>query len=107
MLLSRSVFEFSVPAETFQKYPHDRILEVGCGMEPCFPYLEDYKAYAVVEPSEDFARRALRFAEGKSNIRVVQAKCGLTRWVSLLYIHDSVSIALISGRNARERTMGR
>jgi SAM-dependent methyltransferase len=54
------------------KYAHDRILEVGCGMEPCFPYLEDYTAYAVVEPSEDFARRALRFAEGKANVRVVR-----------------------------------
>jgi len=55
-----------------RKYPHDRILEVGCGMEPCFPYLEDYQAYAVVEPAEEFVRRARRFAEGKSNIRVVQ-----------------------------------
>src|SRR2546429_9015504 len=54
-----------------RKYAHDRILEVGCGMGPCFPYLEDYTPYAVVEPSEDFVRRAPSLARGQAHIRVV------------------------------------
>ncbi len=53
-----------------RKYPHESILEVGCGVEPCFAFFEDYKTYAVVEPSDDFIQRARRCAEGKPNIRI-------------------------------------
>src|SRR5205807_4877636 len=54
-----------------RKYPHERILEVGCGVEPFFPFLEDYETYTVVEPSDDFVRRARRSAEGKPNVQVI------------------------------------
>src|SRR5438132_307871 len=55
-----------------RKYPHESILEVGCGVEPCFLFFEDYKTYAVVEPSSEFVQHARRGAEGKPHVRVVQ-----------------------------------
>ena len=33
---------------------HGSILEIGCGMEPLFGYLDDYTSYTVVEPSGIF-----------------------------------------------------
>ena len=33
---------------------HRSILEIGCGMEPLFGYLDDYISYSVVEPSDVF-----------------------------------------------------
>jgi SAM-dependent methyltransferase len=58
--------------DSVRKYPHESILEVGCGVEPCFLFFQDYTIYAVVEPSEEFVQQARRFAEGKANIRVFQ-----------------------------------
>jgi SAM-dependent methyltransferase len=55
-----------------RKYPHDCMLEVGCGVEPFFPLVDDYKAYTIVEPSAEFVRRARRCAEGKPNVQVFE-----------------------------------
>ena len=39
------------------------ILEIGCGMEPLFPYIEwNYERYVIVEPSESFCRNAINLA---------------------------------------------
>ncbi len=41
--------------EIINRYPHARILEIGCGYAPLFSFLEnDYEKYVVIEPSEDF-----------------------------------------------------
>ncbi|MDE6760095.1 MAG: class I SAM-dependent methyltransferase [Lachnospiraceae bacterium] len=47
--------------ETLKEYPHRRILEIGCGMEPLFKYLdhEDYERYIVVEPGKEFYQNAM------------------------------------------------
>jgi SAM-dependent methyltransferase len=55
-----------------RRYRHENILEVGCGLEPFFQCLEDYKTYTVVEPSEEFVRHARRCAEARANVVVVQ-----------------------------------
>ncbi len=36
-----------------------RILEIGCGKEPLFKYLQDYEEYVLVEPSKSFFSIAL------------------------------------------------
>lgn len=56
---------------SIRKYAHERILEVGCGVEPFFPFLEDYKTYTIVEPSADFVRRARRRAEDHAGVQVL------------------------------------
>lgn len=42
--------------EIVQKYPHDKILEVGCGTESTAAYIKGWSTFTVVEPSDDFAR---------------------------------------------------
>ena len=50
--------------EQMRKYPHESILEVGCGMFPLFQYIaEGYKNYYIVEPSEAFAENAKKIME--------------------------------------------
>lgn len=55
-------------------YPHTRILEVGCGLEPIFSFVPEAHAYAVVEPAADFAEVARRMAEGRPTVRVLEAR---------------------------------
>ena len=49
--------------EEMKKYPHKTILEIGVGMEPLFPYVDDYEKYIMVEPAEEFAENAKRLIE--------------------------------------------
>jgi Methylase involved in ubiquinone/menaquinone biosynthesis len=46
--------------EIVEKYPHDRILEVGCGLRPLFFDFDDYREMTVVEPSDVFVNNALK-----------------------------------------------
>lgn len=59
--------------ESLEKYNHDHVLEIGCGLEPLFLYWDEYKSYVIVEPSEDFAENARKASRGKSNVTIVQA----------------------------------
>lgn len=52
--------------EILSKYSHKKILEIGCGMEPLFKYINDYEEYVVVEPSYEFFKNALK--ESKENV---------------------------------------
>lgn len=54
-------------------YPHAHIVEVGCGLDPLFPYVDDYATFTVVEPSPDFARHATALAAARPNVTVIQA----------------------------------
>ncbi len=58
--------------KSLHEYKHDSILEIGCGLEPLFLYCNDYKAYTIVEPSEEFVRNAKKSASEKDNIFIVQ-----------------------------------
>lgn len=49
---------------------HETILEIGCGMEPLFEYVKDYKQMVIVEPGDMFIQNAARKAE-KSGSNVV------------------------------------
>lgn len=44
--------------ERIAEHRHDRILEVGCGLEPLFEHLDDWRSYTIVEPGREFAARA-------------------------------------------------
>ena len=57
-----------------QKYPHQHILEIGCGDSPLFADFSDYSEMTVVEPGLQFIEHARELAqrEGKTNIVFVQ-----------------------------------
>ena len=55
--------------EILNQYKPKRILEIGCGMEPLFQYIEfNYDVYTVVEPSKVFCDNARRLAKGNTKI---------------------------------------
>ena len=47
---------------------HGSLLEIGCGMEPLFSYLDDYTSYTVVEPSDKFYNVAKELAADDKRI---------------------------------------
>lgn len=57
------------------RHPHRRLLEIGCGIEPLFPYVTDAERYLVVEPVPGFADRARALA-GERPVQVETAYLG-------------------------------
>jgi Methyltransferase domain len=55
-------------------HPHDRVVEVGCGLEPLFPYVDRFSSYTVVEPEPTFAEAAAQVADGLPSVSVVTAR---------------------------------
>lgn len=46
----------------------DNILEIGCGIDSIFNYMEGYKQFTVVEPAEFFYHKAIEDSKGCENI---------------------------------------
>jgi len=57
--------------EQIALYKHDDILEIGCGREPLFEYLKEYKSMTIVEPSNEFFHIAVEKAKILPNIILV------------------------------------
>lgn len=57
---------------SLRKHNHQNILEIGCGLEPLFPYCDHYETYTIVEPAEEFVQHAKALSSGEDKIRVVQ-----------------------------------
>ncbi|HKS22192.1 MAG TPA: methyltransferase domain-containing protein [Thermoanaerobaculia bacterium] len=60
-----------VVLEALARYAHGTILEVGCGLEPLFRFVDDGAAFTIVEPSPEFVQNARALAEGRA-VRVVE-----------------------------------
>src|SRR5216684_6644044 len=56
--------------EALGRYPHASILEVGCGLEPLFRFVEDV-AFTIAEPSPEFVRNARALA-GTRDVTVIE-----------------------------------
>ena len=54
--------------QLLSQYPHKRILEVGCGMEPLFEHIKNYEEYSLIEPSVLFYDNALDKAQNLKNV---------------------------------------
>lgn len=55
--------------EVMEKYHPKRIIEIGCGREPLFQYIDwEYDCYVVVEPSENFFNNAKELSKGKDRV---------------------------------------
>lgn len=46
-----------------QKYNHNNILEVGCGLEPLFSYGIAFEQMTIIEPAEEFCKNAKQIYE--------------------------------------------
>lgn len=59
--------------EILNKYKPREIIEIGCGMEPLFKFIDKsaYDRYMVIEPSEVFCKRAIELAENNSKITII------------------------------------
>ena len=56
--------------EILRQYKPQSILEIGCGMEPLFQYIDlDYHKYIIVEPSNVFFDHAVYLADGDTRIK--------------------------------------
>lgn len=58
--------------EQCNKYKHDSILEIGCGLNPFFLDFKDYKRMMIVEPGDMFADNAEHMANENDNVEVVR-----------------------------------
>lgn len=59
---------------TISKYPHKRILEVGCGFEPLFQHIEKYDFFVVIDPVKHFIESAKKLGKTKNNIKFINAE---------------------------------
>lgn len=66
-------FRRRVVIENIKKYPHDNILEIGCGLEPLFEYFDNYKKMTIVEPSSVFFKNARNQAQHDARIECIHA----------------------------------
>ena len=58
--------------EVIEKYHSKKILEIGCGMEPLFQYVDDAE-FTIVEPSEVFCNNVTDLLhDGKYNVKCIQ-----------------------------------
>lgn len=56
--------------EIIEAYHPKNILEIGCGKEPLFLYVENTR-FTVVEPSKEFYNNAVNLSSNKDNIRCI------------------------------------
>ena len=59
-----------------QKYSHKNILEIGCGFEPLFQFLEDFDTMTIIEPGYDFFINAQKLACNNKKVKCRQAFFG-------------------------------
>lgn len=63
--------------EQVMKYKHDCMLEVGCGLEPLFAFLNDFDEMTIVEPSSEFVNKAKellfeKFSDANFSVDIIQ-----------------------------------
>lgn len=59
--------------EQCNKYKHDHILEIGCGMNPFFLDFKDYKKMVIAEPGDAFADHAQEASDAQgAGVQIVR-----------------------------------
>lgn len=53
-------------------YRRKKILEIGCGLEPLFLYVNDDKEFTIVEPSEQFYNHAKKLSTYYKNVTCIK-----------------------------------
>lgn len=49
--------------DIMSRYPHNNIIEVGCGLDPLFMHYSDYETMTVVEPGDYFINHARELSD--------------------------------------------
>ena len=57
--------------EIINKLKPKRILEIGCGMEPLFPFYSNYEKFVVIEPSKDFYENAIKLSDKNNKVTCI------------------------------------
>lgn len=58
--------------DVMSAHSHWNILEIGCGIEPLFMYLDnEFEKYTVIEPSDTFYNNALILSQYRNNIEII------------------------------------
>lgn len=61
--------------QILKNYESNHILEIGCGLEPLFLYIDSFQSYTIVEPSTTFCNYAKNNIKGKfenKNIIIIE-----------------------------------
>lgn len=64
-------YRFKKLCEHLNLYPHQNILDIGCGNYPVYSFFTDFKSVTVVEPGEVFFRNAVNLSLKSSKIVVL------------------------------------
>lgn len=59
--------------KTLERLPHQHILEIGCALEPIYPYVEQFESCVIVEPSVEMARVVASAAVAAPSVEVLPA----------------------------------
>ena len=91
----QSKYRKKIILETIEKYKPNDILEIGCGLEPIYPYISYKHNMMIVEPSEEFySIAAMRFKTDQNvtcicdyleNVELAERKFDLILCSSLLH----------------------
>lgn len=57
--------------ERLALYPHRRILEIGCAMDPLYRHITDCEQFVIVEPADAFYHAALEGAKDRGDVECV------------------------------------
>lgn len=60
--------------EQLEKYPHRSVLEIGCGLEPLFKYMDSVDKWVIVEPSSLFCQRARESIQPGRDVTVIEGR---------------------------------
>jgi 2-polyprenyl-3-methyl-5-hydroxy-6-metoxy-1,4-benzoquinol methylase len=55
------------------RYEHQRILEIGCALEPLYPFLDQFDGYTIVEASKEMAQTVAAKAAEVPSVTVINA----------------------------------
>ena len=77
--------------EQIGKYPHYSILEVGCGTEPFFQFLNKFDKYTIVDPAEKFYNIAKSLSNKNKKIKIYND------FIENIDLEDKFDFVIISG----------
>lgn len=60
--------------ESLDRYSHEHVLEVGCGLEPFFVHYSGFKKWTVIEPSSTFAEHARSLSGNSDCVTVIEER---------------------------------
>jgi 2-polyprenyl-3-methyl-5-hydroxy-6-metoxy-1,4-benzoquinol methylase len=69
----QALYRKKMLVDVIHKYDHRNILEIGCGLDPLFLYIESFDTYTVIDPSDDFIENAESLSCGDNRIKCLKA----------------------------------